>query len=1035
MPTPAFSKTLFLKILKSLAASALLLLLSTTALHAATEALLRLDPGGHTAMVNKLLITPDGKLVTASDDKTIRIWNPKTGREERKILGQLGPGPEGMIYAIALSPDGKLLASGGFIHSGNNERIRIHDFQSGELLQILKGHENAVFDLAFSPDGRWLASASQDKTVRLWKRSGSRFTAGPVLRGHERQVYAVRLFEDQGRLRVVSTSMDHTVRLWDAASGRQLALGRHENRANSLAVGPDWIASSGDTIRLWDYSLRPIRTIRSETNPTGLAAHADGNMLLAGTSSNPLQVNIWNVHTGKLLTSYTGHENVTQAVGWLPDGTAVSAGGNDNEIVFWDADTGREQRRIVGGGRRVWASGLKGSQLGFGNTYNAEGDYHTNYSSLEHAFDFTSLQVTKLSKSDASSFQRLRTHFGPLKLSHEKGGDYGYSDAVLVIKEGSRERARVVRKSYNGLKHRVYGFTANGSIVSGGSSGQLRIYNKDGEELANLVGHEGEVWALAVEGDRLLSGSGDQTLKLWDLGEVDGFEPKTDWEWLRKESKNVSAKTGKKWSAQDVKQYLDKKNLSHLYLTKLVIEPTVSLFVSFEKGSNPPEPSEWVAWSKSGYYASSLNGDRLIGFHVNRGSEKSARFYDSSRFYESLYKLELVRQAFLLGSEEQAIAKLKETRRTEKVEVAQILPPEVRILSPASGVVINGSETTLELEVSLPEGAKRDMELKLIVKLNGRSIESGQRGIKRTEADPASGVVRRFSRTVPLDQGENVIEVLAKSPSAISNPAVITLSSRQAAPADPFMPNLYVLSVGVSDYENNDLDLRFAHADAEGIARAFKSQQGRLFGEVKSRVLINEQATRGEVLDGFDWLESEVTQRDVAVIFVAGHGDNDRRDNYYFLPHDANPEKLRRSAVEWNDFNSILADLPGKTVLMVDTCKSGNVTGSKKFRGISRNDPTSAIKELIRTESGVVVMTASTGSELSVEDTSWGHGAFTKALLDGLKGSADYDRDQVITLKELDLYVTRSVKTLTKGQQRPTTDFPPNLPDFPLFVK
>ena len=138
MPTPAFSKTLFLKILKSLAASALLLLLSTTALHAATEALLRLDPGGHTAMVNKLLITPDGKLVTASDDKTIRIWNPKTGREERKILGQLGPG-YGEIYAIALSPDGKLLASGGFIHSGNNERIRIHDFQSGELLQILKG--------------------------------------------------------------------------------------------------------------------------------------------------------------------------------------------------------------------------------------------------------------------------------------------------------------------------------------------------------------------------------------------------------------------------------------------------------------------------------------------------------------------------------------------------------------------------------------------------------------------------------------------------------------------------------------------------------------------------------------------------------------------------------------------------------------------------------------------------------------------------------------------------------------------------------
>jgi WD40 repeat protein len=152
MPFPAFSKTLFLKILQRLAASALLLLLSSTALHAAQEALLRLDPGGHTALVRKLLITPDGKLVTASDDKTIRIWNPKTGREERKILGQLGPG-HGKIFAIALSPDGKLLASGGYFMP--EDVIRIHDFQSGELLQLLKDHENVVNDLDFS--GRTLA--------------------------------------------------------------------------------------------------------------------------------------------------------------------------------------------------------------------------------------------------------------------------------------------------------------------------------------------------------------------------------------------------------------------------------------------------------------------------------------------------------------------------------------------------------------------------------------------------------------------------------------------------------------------------------------------------------------------------------------------------------------------------------------------------------------------------------------------------------------------------------------------------------------
>ena len=180
-------------VLRYLTVSALLLFFSAPQLHAAPEVILRLDPGGHTAVVNKLAIAPNGKLVTVSEDKTIRIWNPKTGREERKILGQIGPGNEGKFYTLALSPDGKLLTSGGYFNDPNDV-IRVHNFRTGELQQILKGHENVVQDIDFSPDGRWLASGAGDITIRLWKRSGSRFTSGPVLIGHKHAVYAVRLF-------------------------------------------------------------------------------------------------------------------------------------------------------------------------------------------------------------------------------------------------------------------------------------------------------------------------------------------------------------------------------------------------------------------------------------------------------------------------------------------------------------------------------------------------------------------------------------------------------------------------------------------------------------------------------------------------------------------------------------------------------------------------------------------------------------------------------------------------------------------------
>ena len=133
----------------------------------AEEVLLRLNPGGHTSKIQEVVVTPEGQVVTASNDKTIRVWEIEQGqlREQRKLLGQLGAGSEGMIFALALSADGSLLASGGYFR--NNE-IRLYDFQSGEIKALLKGHENVLYDLAFSPNGQWLASASVDETVRIW---------------------------------------------------------------------------------------------------------------------------------------------------------------------------------------------------------------------------------------------------------------------------------------------------------------------------------------------------------------------------------------------------------------------------------------------------------------------------------------------------------------------------------------------------------------------------------------------------------------------------------------------------------------------------------------------------------------------------------------------------------------------------------------------------------------------------------------------------------------------------------------------------
>ncbi|MBI4083423.1 MAG: LLM class flavin-dependent oxidoreductase [Candidatus Lambdaproteobacteria bacterium] len=120
--------------------------------------------------------------------------------------------------------------------------------------------------------------------------------------------------------------------------------------------------------------------------------------------------------------------------------------------------------------------------------------------------------------------------------------------------------------------------------------------------------------------------------------------------------------------------------------------------------------------------------------------------------------------------------------------------------------------------------------------------------------------------------------------------------------------------------------------------------------------------------------------------------------------------------------------LASKTLLLVDTCKSGAVTG--KRRGVS--DFTEALRDLLHAETGTIGMAASTGQELSQERPEWGHGAFTKALLEGLAGKADVNGDGIVDIKEMDLYVTNRVKDLTQGGPHPTTEIPRIMTNIPI---
>ena len=124
--------------------------------------------------------------------------------------------------------------------------------------------------------------------------------------------------------------------------------------------------------------------------------------------------------------------------------------------------------------------------------------------------------------------------------------------------------------------------------------------------------------------------------------------------------------------------------------------------------------------------------------------------------------------------------------------------------------------------------------------------------------------------------------------------------------------------------------------------------------------------------------------------------------------------------------------LPGKVLVFTDACHSGNLFGDLTRRSA---DTDKLARELAMGNGGAVVFTSSGRRQYSLEDAAWGNGAFTKALLEGLKGQADLFQEEYVSVKGLDVYLNRRVRQLTNNWQTPHTIIPESITDFPLAVR
>ena len=450
---------------------------------------------GHHAVVESAAFSPDGtRIVTASWDKTARIWDAKTTRLTAVLRGH-----DGIIGSAGFSPDGTRIVT-----ASADQTARIWDAKTTREIAVLRGHDGRVLRAVYSPDGSRIVTASQDKTARIWDANTSRQIA--VLRGHDDTVEWAGFSPDGTR--IVTASLDKTARIWDAKTATLIAVLRgHEGIVGSAAFSPDGTrivtASSDQTARVWDAKTGyEIAVLRGHDSSVLSAAFSPDGMRIVTASFDTAR--IWSTRNVRQSAVLRGHVSPVVSVAFSPDGRQIVTGSADKTARIWNANTAEETAILRG-----------------------HDDYINNAAFSPDGTRIVTASTDRTAQiwndSSAGAIAILRGHEGEVRSAafSPDGARIvtASADATARIWDARTAREIAVLRGHDGTVWAA-GFSPDGTrIVTASTDKTARIWDaKTARLIAVLRGHNDTVWSAAFspDGARIVTASSDQTARLWD---------------------------------------------------------------------------------------------------------------------------------------------------------------------------------------------------------------------------------------------------------------------------------------------------------------------------------------------------------------------------------------------------------------------------------------------------------------------------------------------------------------------------------------
>jgi WD40 repeat protein len=458
---------------------------------------------GHGNWIRSCSFTADGALLaTASDDKTVRVWDTDNGQLRKDFAAHAKE-----VMACAFAPAGDMLATGGY-----DGAVRLWRAGSGRLVAEADGGHSGrwVRCCAFAPAGDWLATAGDDGMAKIWEVPSGRLLA--TLAGHAGVVRACAFLS---RTSLITIGDDGTARIWDVVNGRGHIIleglsGTEPACALSASGRLAAVAGADCTIQIWDIVARRAGIVLEGMSDTATACafSPDGELVAAACDGSAIRIWVWEVSTGQLRAVYHGGHTTrarTRACAFSPDSELLVAGGDDRMARIW--------------------------QVGLGSA----GTSSASHEDWVRCCAFSPDGLLVVTAGDDGTARIWDAASGAQRVVLAGHEDWvrccAFSpDGLLVVTAGDDGTARIWDAA-SGAQRVVLGgaggwisacaFSRDGGwVITGGFGRTIRLYDSSSWELRReLPAQTGPVFACSVspDGSWLAVAGADRAVRIWDL--------------------------------------------------------------------------------------------------------------------------------------------------------------------------------------------------------------------------------------------------------------------------------------------------------------------------------------------------------------------------------------------------------------------------------------------------------------------------------------------------------------------------------------